>query len=88
MSRWPASSLASDGAIADPDSSTSPLDLRDPYGLAALACIVTSTPGTLWVSFDAATGMLMIHVLDLVDESEWVRTIKDRYEQLLMEIFE
>ena len=26
-----------------------PLDLRDPHGLAALAVIVTSTPGTVWV---------------------------------------
>jgi multicomponent K+:H+ antiporter subunit E len=65
-----------------------PLELRDPYGLAALACIITSTPGTLWASFDAATGTLMIHVLDLVEESEWVQTIKDRYERLLLEIFE
>lgn len=65
-----------------------PLDLRDPYGLAALACIITSTPGTLWVSFDGATGLLLIHVLDLVDESEWVQTIKGRYERLLLEIFE
>ena len=64
-----------------------PLDLRDPYGLAALACIITSTPGTLWVDFDAASGTLTIHVLDLVDESEWVRTIKGRYERLLLEIF-
>ena len=64
-----------------------PLDLRDPYGLAVLACIITSTPGTLWVSFDAAEGTLMIHVLDLVDENEWVRTIKGRYERLLLEIF-
>ena len=30
----------------------------------------------------------MIHVLDLIDESEWVRTIKGRYERLLLEIFE
>jgi multicomponent K+:H+ antiporter subunit E len=65
-----------------------PLELRDPYGLAALACIITSTPGTLWVSFDTATGTLMIHVLDLVDEGEWVRTIKGCYERLLLEIFE
>ena len=64
-----------------------PLDLRDPYGLAALACIITSTPGTLWVNFDATSGMLMIHVLDLIDESEWIRTIKGRYERLLLEIF-
>ena len=65
-----------------------PLDLSDPYGLAALACIITSTPGTLWVSFDAAKRILVIHVLDLIDEREWVHTIKVRYEQLLLEIFE
>jgi multicomponent K+:H+ antiporter subunit E len=64
-----------------------PLELRHPYGLAALACIITSTPGTLWVSFDEASGILTIHVLDLVDKSEWVRTIKGRYERLLLEIF-
>ena len=65
-----------------------PLDLRDPYGLAALACIITSTPGTLWVKLDPTTGMLTIHVLDLIDEEEWFRTIKGRYERLLLEIFE
>ena len=64
-----------------------PLELRDPYGLAALACIITSTPGTLWVNFDAASGTLTIHVLDLIDESEWIRTIKRRYERPLLEIF-
>jgi multicomponent K+:H+ antiporter subunit E len=65
-----------------------PLDLRDPYGLAVLACIITSTPGTLWASFNPATGMLMIHVLDLIDKREWVETIKNRYERPLREIFE
>ena len=64
-----------------------PLELRNPYGLATLACIITSTPGTLWVDFNEASGTLTIHVLDLVDETEWVRTIKRRYERLLLEIF-
>jgi multicomponent K+:H+ antiporter subunit E len=64
-----------------------PLELRNPYGLAMLACIITSTPGTLWVDFDAASGVLTIHVLDLVDRAEWVRTIKGRYERELLEIF-
>ena len=64
-----------------------PLELRDPYGLAMLACIITSTPGTLWVDFSQASGTLTIHVLDLVDKTEWVRTIKGRYERLLLEIF-
>ncbi len=64
-----------------------PLELRDPHGLAVLACIITSTPGTLWVNLDSAKGELMIHVLDLIDESEWIATIKGRYERLLLEIF-
>jgi multicomponent K+:H+ antiporter subunit E len=64
-----------------------PLELRDPYGLATLACIITSTPGTLWVDFDGASGTLTIHVLDLIDEADWVRTIKGRYERALLEIF-
>ena len=65
-----------------------PLEMRDPYGLMVLACIITSTPGTLWVNFDSVRGVLMIHVLDLVDEETWIRLIKDRYERLLREIFE
>jgi multicomponent K+:H+ antiporter subunit E len=64
-----------------------PLELRDPYGLATLACIITSTPGTVWVDFNEARGTLTIHVLDLVDKTEWVRTVKGRYERLLLEIF-
>ena len=63
-----------------------PLELRNAYGLAVLACIITSTPGTLWVDFDPASGKLTIHVLDLIDESAWVQTIKGRYERLLLEI--
>lgn len=65
-----------------------PLELRAPYGLAMLAIIITATPGTLWASFDATTGLLTIHVLELVDEEAWIATIKQRYERPLMEIFE
>ncbi|HXH43905.1 MAG TPA: Na+/H+ antiporter subunit E [Bradyrhizobium sp.] len=65
-----------------------PLDMRNPYGLGALACIITSTPGTLWVKFDAQKGSLMIHVLERADEGEWIRMIKGRYERHLLEIFE
>ncbi|MGD9803953.1 MAG: Na+/H+ antiporter subunit E [Hyphomicrobiaceae bacterium] len=67
---------------------TIPLDLRDHYGLAILACIITSTPGTVWVNYDSARGVLLIHVLDLIDEAAWVDLIKNRYERSLMEIFE
>ena len=65
-----------------------PLELKDRYGLAVLAIIITSTPGTLWVEYDRGRGRLLMHILDLVDEETWIRTIKDRYESLLLEIFE
>jgi multicomponent K+:H+ antiporter subunit E len=64
-----------------------PLQMRHPVGLAALACIITSTPGTSWAGYDPASGVLTMHVLDLVDREAWVRTIKDRYERRLAEIF-
>jgi multicomponent K+:H+ antiporter subunit E len=65
-----------------------PLQLCNPVGLAALACIITSTPGTAWAGYNSRSGVLMMHILDLVDEETWVRTIKDRYEMRLMEIFQ
>jgi multicomponent K+:H+ antiporter subunit E len=65
-----------------------PLDMRSPYGLSALACILTATPGTVWVDYDARRGTMLLHVLDLVDEETWVRTIKNKWERRLMEIFE
>lgn len=66
---------------------TIPLDIRNPYGLSILACIVTATPGTLWVNFNSASNTLLLHVLDLIDEETWIDTIKGRYERLLLEIF-
>jgi len=67
---------------------TMQLDLRNEFGLAILAIVLTCTPGTQWVHYNPVTGTLLLHVLDLVDEAEWVRLIKTRYETLLMEIFE
>lgn len=64
-----------------------PLELEDRYGLAILACIITSTPGTLWVSYDRSEGVLLIHVLDLIDEAQWIADIKRRYEQPLLSVF-
>lgn len=65
-----------------------PLDMRSPYGMAALACILTATPGTVWVDYDATEGTMLLHVLDLIDEEAWVRIVKDRWEWRLMEILE
>jgi multicomponent K+:H+ antiporter subunit E len=63
------------------------LALRDPQALATLAVILTATPGTAWVEFDSRDGWLLLHVLDVLDEEEWVRIVKDRYEAPLLEIF-
>jgi len=65
-----------------------PVDLTDRHALTMLALIITATPGTCWVQFDRSEGVLLVHVLDLIDEQAWIRLIKDRYESLLMEIFE
>jgi multicomponent K+:H+ antiporter subunit E len=65
-----------------------PLDLRDPHGLAILAAIITSTPGTAWADLSADGATLTLHVLDLKDEAEWIRIIKHRYELPLRRIFE
>jgi multicomponent K+:H+ antiporter subunit E len=65
-----------------------PLDLTDPHGLAVLAGIVTATPGTVWVDHDAVSSTLTLHVLDMKSEQEWIDWIKNRYERLLVGMFE
>lgn len=65
-----------------------PLTLTDRHGLAVLACIITSTPGTIWVSHDPTASVLLIHVLDLVDERAWIESIQQRYERPLLEVFQ
>lgn len=64
------------------------LTLRDRHGLAVLAIIITSTPGTTWVEYDPESGRLLLHVLDLADGEELRQLIHSRYEALLQEIFE
>jgi multicomponent K+:H+ antiporter subunit E len=65
-----------------------PLELRDPHGLAGLAMIVTATPGTVWAGLSPQGDVLRLHILDVKDEEEWIRYIKDRFERPLRRIFE
>lgn len=65
-----------------------PIALESRYALATLAVIISATPGTLWLQHEGRRRYILIHVLDLVDEHAWVQLIKNRYETLLMEIFE
>lgn len=65
-----------------------PLTLKDPHGLAALSCIITYTPGTVWAEYAEEEGLLTLHVLDLQDEAYWIRKVQHDYERPLKEIFE
>ncbi|WP_353156381.1 Na+/H+ antiporter subunit E [Herminiimonas fonticola] len=64
-----------------------PLDIRNPYGLALLSCLINSTPGTVWVEILPDNYELSLHVFDLHDEQWWINTIKTQYEKPLIEIF-
>lgn len=64
-----------------------PLRTRNPAALALLAMIVTVTPGTAWIEYDVETGIVVLHIFDLIDEEEWRAIIRDRYEALLLEAF-
>jgi multicomponent K+:H+ antiporter subunit E len=64
------------------------LELTNTFGLAVLACLITATPGSAWLEYDRERSTVLIHVFDLVDADEWVKTIKARYETLLLEIFQ
>ena len=65
-----------------------PLDIRDPYGIVALAAIVTLTPGTLSSDLSDDRRHLLIHAFNVDDEAALVAGIKARYETPLRRIFE
>lgn len=65
-----------------------PVQIESPFALAFLAVILTSTPGSAWLEYDSRNKTVLLHVLDLIDRDEWIAMIKNRYEVLLMEIFE
>jgi len=64
-----------------------PLDLRNLNGIATLATIITTTPGTVSCVIDEDACTLLIHALDCADPQSMIDDIKRRYERPLMEIF-
>jgi|SRR5690625_2098969 len=77
-----------DKAKATPGFLDIPLKIKDPHGLAALSCIITYTPGTVWAGYVPETNLLTLHILDLKDEQFWLNVIQKRYQEPLIEIFE
>jgi multicomponent K+:H+ antiporter subunit E len=64
-----------------------PLELRDANGIAALAMIITFTPGTAWAQLSADRRVLLVHVFDAMDLNAAATFIQERYERPLREIF-
>lgn len=65
-----------------------PLDVRDPYAIAALAGIITMTPGTLSSDLTPDRRYLLVHCFHTDDPEATIREIKERYERPLKEILE
>ena len=64
-----------------------PLDIRNGHGIAALAGIITMTPGTLSAELSADQKHLLVHCFHLEDAAATIAQIKRDYETPLREIF-
>ena len=65
-----------------------PVALDDDFALTALASTISLTPGTVSAEIAPDRGHILIHALDVDDEAALVRTIKERYEMPIKEIFQ
>lgn len=63
------------------------LRLRTPYSLAALACIMTYVPGSIWLIL-SEDYVLTLHIFNFRDQSHLENIVKNHYEHLLIKIFE
>ena len=64
-----------------------PVAITDDFALTALASTVSLTPGTVSAELGPDRDYILVHALDLDDEAALVRTIKERYERPIKEIF-
>lgn len=64
-----------------------PVALDDDFALTALASTISLTPGTVSAEIAPDRGHILVHALDVDDEAALVRTIKERYEAPIKEIF-
>lgn len=65
-----------------------PMDIQDEFLLSLLACVISLTPGTVSAGLSHDHKTLLLHVLDLDDQQQLIKQIKQRYEAPLLEIFE
>ena len=65
-----------------------PVALADDFALTALTSAISLTPGTVSAEITTDRRHILIHALDVDDETALVRTIKQRYEAPIKEIFQ
>ncbi|MDV2437924.1 Na+/H+ antiporter subunit E [Acinetobacter gerneri] len=64
-----------------------PLDSEHEHVNTLLAMIITTTPGTVSAGIDQERGDILVHALSTDDVDGEIDTIKQRYEQPLLAIF-
>jgi multicomponent K+:H+ antiporter subunit E len=65
-----------------------PLETQHEQVNTLLAMIITTTPGTVTAGIDQDRGDILVHALSTNDVEEEIKTIKARYEQPLIKIFD
>ncbi|MFC4260339.1 Na+/H+ antiporter subunit E [Marinobacter lacisalsi] len=65
-----------------------PLTLDHPMAITILASTISLTPGTVSSDVSDDGQLLLIHALDVDDDAELIRSIHERYEKPLMEVFQ
>lgn len=65
-----------------------PLKLEHPMAVTILANTISLTPGTVSADVSDDGKLLLIHALDVEDDAGLIRTIHQRYEKPLLEVFQ
>jgi multicomponent K+:H+ antiporter subunit E len=65
-----------------------PVALEDDFALTALTSTISLTPGTVSAAIARDRRHVLVHALDVDDEALLVKTIKERYEAPIKEIFQ
>lgn len=65
-----------------------PLAVTHPHAIALLASIVSIVPGSVSIALSSDTRTLLLHVLHVENEEQFVARIKQRYERPLMDVLE
>ena len=64
-----------------------PIDIDSDLGITILASTVSLTPGTVSAEVSKDKAWLYVHSLHLYDEAELIKSVKQRYEKPIKEIF-